>query len=295
MQTLTMEIIGRLLFGSSLGCDAEDIRRAMTVAAATLDPLLSLLAPKRLLRSASCDLRSLIDREIDERCASGKPGDDVLTLLRSAEGSNGRPASPQLRDDVLTLFVAGHDTIANALVWTWHALATHAEVEARLHRELCDVLGERPATFDDMRGLTYTTFVFMEALRLYPPAWLLTRCALEDHEVHGVSIPKGSIVVMSQYLLHRDARFFSEPRAFRPERWAGEPARGGRLAYFPFGAGPRSCIGQGLAMIEGPLVLATLAARWRCRPLAAIEPDPRATLRPRAPALAQVLAVRHTR
>jgi cytochrome P450 len=124
--------------------------------------------------------------------------------------------------------------------------------------------------------------VFAESLRLYPPAWVITRQELADHPIGGTCIPRGAIVFVSPYLLHRDARFFAEPLAFRPERWAG-PAVRPRLAYFPFGAGPRSCIGQGLAMLEGPLVLAAIAARWRCQPNAPIDVDPRATLRPRGP------------
>jgi cytochrome P450 len=289
MQGLTMEIIGRLLFGVDISAHAADVSRAMTAAAASLDPLLALLAPARRLAPASRYLRALVDRLIDDRCASSEAGDDILTLLRRAEGSEGAPPGAQLRDDVATLFVAGHDTIANALVWTWHLVGRTPGAEARLHDELRDVIGERAAGFDDLERLTYTRAVLSEALRLYPPAWVLTRQARADHRLGGVTIAEGTVIVVSQYLLHRDRRFFADPLEFRPERWlADSQASRPRLAYFPFGAGPRSCIGQGLAMVEGPLILATLAARWRCRPLGPIDADPRATLRPRGPVPARV-------
>jgi cytochrome P450 len=189
-----------------------------------------------------------------------------------------------LRDDVATLFVAGHDTIANALIWTWHLLGQSPHVEARLADQLRGVLGGRAATFDDLERLPYARAVLFEALRLYPPAWILTRQARTAYQTGGITLPSGTVVVVSQYLLHRDRRFFPEPLEFRPERWLedGQASRP-KLAYFPFGAGPRSCIGQGLAMVEGPIVLATLAARWRCRPLEPVDAEPRATLRPRGP------------
>jgi cytochrome P450 len=283
MQGLTMEIIGRLLFGADISAHAAEVRRAMTSAAASLDPLLALLAPARRLSSASRYLRSLVDRLIDERC-TGPGGGDMLTMLRRAEGSEHESPGAQLRDDVATLFVAGHDTIANALVWTWHLLGQTPAAEARLQDELRDAIGWRPAEFGDLDRLAWTRAILAEALRMYPPAWVLTRQARVDHQVGGVTIPAGTVVLVSQYLLHRDRRFFPDPLEFRPERWLdGSQAGRPKLAYFPFGAGPRSCIGQGLALVEGPLVLATLAARWRCRPLVPVDADPRATLRPRGP------------
>ena len=148
------------------------------------------------------------------------------------------------------------------------------------------MLRGEPPTFKHLGELTYTGYVLAESLRLYPPSWVLTRCALADHEIGGTTIPAGAIVVVSQDLLHRDPRFFSAPLTFDPSRWetARQQTRP-RLAYFPFGAGPRSCIGQGLATMEGILLLAALAARWRCSAVAPVECDPRATLRPKAPVL----------
>ena len=282
MQTLTIEIVGRLLFGRDLSVHATDVSRAMAAVAQSLDPLLALLAPRPRRKAATRFLRTFLDRLIDDRAASSQdPADDIVTLLRRAEGSEARPPSQQLRDDVTTLFVAGHDTIANALIWTWHLLARSPEVEEKLHEELREVVRGEAARYEDIEQLVYTRAVLTESLRLYPPAWILTRRAIEDHQIGATTIRAGTIVVVSQYLIHRDARFFPDPLEFRPERWIGDPGARPKLAYFPFGAGPRSCIGQGLAMVEGPLILATLGARWRCEPLGPIDPDPRATLRPR--------------
>jgi cytochrome P450 len=288
MQGLTLDVMGRLLFSADLSAEKQDIGRAMAAAAASLDPLLSLVAPRRELRRAGAYLRSLVGRFIDDRAASDENRDDMLSLLLRTDHHE----SAQLRDDLVTLLVAGHDTIANALIWTWHLLAQHPKVEARLHEELQDVLDGRAPAFGDLQRLTYTNAVLTESLRLYPPAWVLTRRALLDEEIGGVLIPAGAIVVMSQYVTHRDARFFRDPLTFLPERWMGSarPASP-RLAYFPFGAGPRSCIGQGLASLEGPLVLATIASRWRCRPLGEMDVDPRATLRPRGPVLVETSRV----
>jgi cytochrome P450 len=286
MHGLTMRIVGWLLFGVDLSAQAHEIGRALTEVAASIDPLLSLLAPTRRLRPAAHYLRTLVDRLIDEHVASGQDGDDMLSLLRRSEGSEQEPVETQLRDDVLTLFVAGHDTIANGLIWTWHLLALHPDAERRLREELGRVLDGSPPVFEQLKDLTYTGWALAESLRLYPPSWVLTRRALADHRVGGTLIPAGAIVIVSQYLLHRDERFFPDPLEFDPGRWdAPRQAARPRLAYFPFGAGPRSCIGQGIATLEGVLLLASLAQRWRPVPVGPIATDRRATLRPWGPAL----------
>jgi cytochrome P450 len=286
MQALTLSVIGHILFGADLEPQAAEVRHALAVASASIDPLFSLLAPARRLRPVGNDLRALLDRLIAERLASGDDGDDVLTLLQRAEGSAGQAITDQLRDDLLTLFVAGHDTIANGLTWTWQLLARHPAAEVRLREELERTLRGEPPTFKHLGELTYTGHVLAESLRLYPPSWVITRCALADHEIGHMLIPAGAIIVVSQYLLHRDPRFFSGPLTFDPCRWeTGRQETRPRLAYFPFGAGPRSCIGQGLATMEGILLLAALAARWRCRAVTPVDCDPRATLRPRPRAL----------
>jgi cytochrome P450 len=281
MRDITLAIIGRVLFGLDLSRRAADIHRALAVASASLDPLLSVLAPPRQMRPARNRLRGIVNDLIDERHAAGDAGDLVSALCRA--DANNR-VTDQLRDDVCTLFVAGHETIANALTWTWCLLAQHPEAERRLHDELQTTLGRQLAAYDDLPRLAYTSSVLSESLRLYPASWIITRRAIHDHEVGGTHIPTGALVLLSQYLVHRDGRFFPSPLSFRPERWAPpEQSSRPKLAYFPFGAGPRSCIGQGFAMMEGVLLLASLARYWRCRPAGTVDFDFRATLRPRGP------------
>jgi cytochrome P450 len=250
--------------------------------------LLSLIAPVRQVGPAGRYLRTLIDRLVGERL-SRPESDDLFSLLRRAEGSTGGPVSEQLKDDVVTLFVAGHDTIAIGLTWTFHLLASHPAAEVLLQDELRSVLGDNRPEAGHLGALGRAGGVFAEALRLYPPSWVITRRALESHQVAGTLVPAGALVIVSQYLLHRDARFFSDPLVFDPRRWeeADQQTRP-RLSYFPFGAGPRSCIGQGLATLEGVLALARIAARWRLTPAGRAECDPRATLRPKGPVMMKV-------
>ena len=208
----------------------------------------------------------------------------MLLLARDEEGDPRGMADAQLRDEVLTIFLAGHETSANALGWTWHLLAEHPAVEARLHAELDAVLGNRLPACDDLPRLEYTRMVFQEALRRFPPAWVIGRLALEDHQLGEVRVPAGAMVVISKYLVHHDARFFADPFAFEPERWrSGRQEDKPRFAYFPFGGGPRSCVGEAFAWMEGVLVVAAIAADWQFRsvPSHPLELQPRFTLRPR--------------
>jgi cytochrome P450 len=195
---------------------------------------------------------------------------------------DGTPMSDeQVRDEAVTILLAGHETTALALAWSWYLLAQHPQVEEKLHAEIDELLEGRPAGAEHLAELTYTRAVLAEALRLYPPAWAIARRALVDHELGGYTVPKGSIVFVSQALLHRDPRRFPDPDRFEPERWQGaEPPR---YAYLPFGAGPRLCIGERFAWMEGVLLLATLAGRWRLElvPGQRVELQPIVTLRPR--------------
>jgi len=222
---------------------------------------------------------------IEERRASGEDRGDVLsTLLSAQDEDDGVMTDRQVRDEALTLFLAGHETTANALTWTWHLLSGNPEAEARLHRELRDVLGGRLPAVDDLPRLEYTRKVLTESLRLFPPAYMLSRAAVEDVPLGGYVVPKGDIVVMSQYAIHRDARYYVEPERFNPDRWTPEmQERLPRFAYFPFGGGPRVCIGESFAWTEGTIVLATLAQRWRLRtvPGHPVGLRPLITLRPR--------------
>jgi cytochrome P450 len=236
-------------------------------------------------REAARRLDAVIYGILRERRRAARDTGDLLSLLLGAQDEDGsRMTDRQLRDEVMTLFLAGHETTANALAWTWWLLAQHPEVEARLHAELHDALNGRAAALDDLPRLRYTECVVSEAMRLYPPAWAMGREALEDVELAGYRIPRGSQVLMSQWVMHRDPRWFEEPERFWPERWAGDLARRlPKFAYFPFGGGPRVCIGSSFAMIEAVLVLATLAQEFRLElvPGQTIRPWPTITLRPR--------------
>jgi cytochrome P450 len=190
----------------------------------------------------------------------------------------------QVRDEAMTIFLAGHETTAVALTWTWYLLAEHPGAEARLHEELSSQLAGRAPAVADLPKLPYTERVLAEAMRLYPPAWIVGRRARADVEVDGVRVPAGAIVVLSPFVTHRDARWYPEPLRFEPGRFTAEAqAQRPRYAYFPFGGGPRVCIGEGFARTEARLLLATLAQRVRLRRASEgpVELHPRVTLRPR--------------
>lgn len=205
-------------------------------------------------------------------------------LLHAQDEDGSRMTDTQLRDECLTLFLAGHETTALNLSWTWLLLSQNPDVKARLTRELDEVLGDRAATFADLPNLRYTSNVIAESLRLYPPAWSMGREAREDVDVGGYRIRRGEQVWFCPWSIHRDPRWFDDPDVFRPERWEGDFAkRLPRYAYFPFGGGPRFCIGQSFAQLEAVLLLATLARDFDVdvlpRPLAI--PEPSVTLRPK--------------
>jgi cytochrome P450 len=190
----------------------------------------------------------------------------------------------QIRDEVMTIFLAGHETTAMALTWTFWLLAQHPDVETLLRAEVATVLAGRLPTIGDVPALRYTRDVIAESMRLYPPAWVVGRRAVEDAPLGAWTVPKGSIVIMSQWITQRDPRFWREPGAFRPERWSnGETADLPKFAYFPFGGGTRVCIGEAFAWTELVLVLATIARRWTFAPTpgsATLGPQPSVTLRP---------------
>ena len=283
MRRLTLSIAGETLFGTDLADVAADIDTAVASAVPSMDGLVSLVASRRRVQTARRRLDTIVDDVVERRRRSGSARDDLLSLLLEARRADDEASARQLRDDAVTFMLAGHDTIAHALTWTWTLLEANPEVEARLHAEVAEVLGTRLASAQDVSRLPYTRSVLAEALRLFPPAWVIVRRAVESHRCGDRQIPRGSFVVASPFVTHRDARFFPDPLMFSPERWLS-PDQRPRLAYFPFGAGPRSCIGEGFAWMEGTLVLATLAGKWRLRSDGrAVEPSPRITLRPRGP------------
>jgi cytochrome P450 len=280
----TLSIVVRTLFGVDVDSLSADIRDAVKTASDTLDPLVSLLAPMRRLRPQRARLAAVIDRLIAYHRSHGNGRDNLVSLLLDAQIGGPDIITDQVRDDALTVLLAGHDTIAHALVWTWILLAQRPDVEARVEREVDAVLASRTATAGDVAPLEFTRQVLAESLRLRPPAWIVARTALADHPIGGVRIHQGEIVVISPYLMHRDGRFFPRPLEFDPDRWATERQNGRpRLAFMPFGAGARACIGESFAWMEGILLLATVAQRWRLRFEAdqpVVAPHPKITWRP---------------
>lgn len=299
MMRLTMRIVARSLF--SLDVEEESARevgraldaliQAFSLAPGPLKALLQklpVLPAERRARQALATLDALVYGLIAERRRAGDAADrgDLLSLLLAAREEDGGGAMDdrQVRDEVLTLFLAGHETTANTLAWSWYLLALHPEAEARFHAEVDAVLGDRLPGARDLPALPVTRQVFSESMRLYPPAWAVSRKAVEPVTIGGYPVPAGAGVLASQWVAHRDPRFFEDPLAFRPERWTEEfEASLPKLAYFPFGGGPRLCIGMGFAKMEGALLLATLGRRWRMRlvPGQRIEPEARITLRPK--------------
>lgn len=295
MMRLTLAIVARTLFSADVEGEAAEIGEAITTTFAAFNigvlpfsEILEMLPLPYIKRfnAARARLDATIYRIIDDRRASGEDKGDLLSMLlvaQDTEADGGAMTDLQIRDEAMTIFLAGHETTANALTWTWYLLARHPEVEARFHREL-EILGDRLPTPDDFARLPYTRMILAESMRLYPPAWAVGRRAIADIEIGGYPIPARSMVLMSQYITHRDPRFYPAPERFDPDRWQPD-AVGSRpkFAYFPFGGGTRICIGEHFAWMEGVLVLATIGQRHRLRYAGARTPeiDPRITLRPR--------------
>jgi cytochrome P450 len=296
MSWLTLEVVAKSLFGSKVAHDSRFIGTEIAtvmerfMSQATLSFLLPERFPlpkgPRLLRSRR-RLNQVIQSIIGDRRAHPIESSDLLQTLLAAQDEHGtRMTDEQLRDEIMTLFMAGHETTANALCWTWYLLAQNPGAEQKLHEELDSVLHGSPPTLADLPRLPYTEMVVKESMRLYPPAWGIGRRAIEDFELNGYRIPAGTNVFLMQWLTHRDERFFPEPERFEPERWRDDPVRRGKLprfAYFPFGGGPRVCIGAGFAMMEATLLLATIAQRYSLslKPGAKVTPLFSITLRPK--------------
>jgi cytochrome P450 len=294
MMRLTLAIVAKTLFSTDVDAEADDIGVALTEVFSLFEIILMPfseileklpLPAVRRFKRARRRLDETIYRLIAERRASGDDAGDLLSMLLLAqdeEGSGGM-TDRQVRDEALTLFLAGHETTADALTWTWYLLSQNPEAEAAFHAELDRVLGGRVPSIEDLPQLRYTESIFSEALRLYPPAWGIGRRALEDYEVGGFTIPERSVVLMSPYVVHRDPRWFTDPLAFRPGRWLTEDPARPKFAYFPFGGGARVCIGERFAWMEGTLLLAAIGQRWRLRlePGHRVETHARITLRPK--------------
>jgi cytochrome P450 len=293
MLRLTMENAAETLFGADVREHAADVAGAMQVVLEDQDalrgvyrlPSLIPTARDRRYQQAIQRLDDIIYDIIRRRRESGRDTGDLLSLLLDAQDEDGRRMTDQqLRDEAMTIFVAGHETTAICLAWTWYLLAQHPDVEARLVSELQSVLGGRAPDAADLSRLPYTERVVLESLRLYPPVWGVTRIALRDCEIGEYHVPAGASVAICQYAMHRDPRYFDDPLTFDPDRWDGDLAkRLPRYAYCPFGGGARLCIGKAFGMMEAMLVLATVAQQFRLAlvPDHPVTPWPSLTLRPR--------------
>jgi len=295
MMTLALGIAGRALFGVDLqGAAAADfglaftrvqkllIRRQRQVPLPLWLPIPSHMEYRRDIARINAFIGTLVSarRRLPEQPA------DLLGLLLSARDENGAPmADDQLRDEVTTLLLAGHETVANHLNWTFYELSRHPHIEARLLQEWARVIGDRPATLEDLSSLPLTETVLMESLRLYPPAWTLARHVVRDDRLpSGLTLRAGDEVLMSQYVSHRNAKYFPEPERFDPDRWTPEFRRQAPVtAYFPFGVGPRYCIGDAFARMEAALILVTIGRQFALRPIAGqrIEKEALIVMRPR--------------
>jgi len=297
LMRLSLEIATETLFGTNLREDAVQVGEALdTLMAANTAPGRLFLLMRRLPSAANRrythavrQIERIVYRMIAQRRteqASGAPAqDDLLSRLLAAEDENGRRMNDrQLRDECITLMLAGHETTALALSWATHLLAQNPEALQKLQAEADAVLAGRLPEVADLGRLIFTEQVARESLRLYPPAWMIPRLALEDCDLREYRIPKGSGVIFCQWIVHRDPRWFSDPLEFRPERWTQEFARTlPRFAYFPFGGGPRICVGTSFAMIEAVLLLAMIAQRFQLTPARPepVQPLATMTLRPK--------------
>ncbi|MCA9314181.1 MAG: cytochrome P450 [Planctomycetes bacterium] len=290
---LTLRVASRVFFGTDLEKHAATFGHALREAFACLgarlsgSPPLPLWVPtpgNRRLRRARTTLRDLMRDILATRRESGSEGDDLLGRLLAARDEDGQAfGDNELIDEMITLLIAGHDTSAAALSWTLRLLAEHPEVLARVHAEIDDVVGERLPTVENVPSLRLTRQVFDETLRLYPPAWGQPRKAIAEDVVDGFRLPRGMLVTTSQWLVHRHPTWWPDPERFDPGRFDAEPsANRPRFAWFPFGGGARVCIGRQLALLEAPLILATILQSYTVRPSGPRpEPDPTFTLRPR--------------
>ncbi|MFN9918250.1 MAG: cytochrome P450 [Acidobacteriota bacterium] len=290
MGVLALDIVSRTLFSTQTNEQTEQISASLNTVIETLNHLVmpwgNLLVGmptpvRRRYRRALDTLDAIIYGLIEERRRAPGVADDLLGMLMNARDSETGEGMPnlQLRDELMTMFVAGHDTTANALAWTLHLLSLHPEQRELLEREVDWVLGKRPATAEDVGRLPFTSAVFRESLRMYPPVWILGRRALAPVELSGLRLERGAVLLVSMAVLHRRPELFADPERFDPLR----PPPEHRFAYLPFGAGARLCIGERFAWMEGVLCLATMAQRWRLEREegGAVEAQALLTLRPR--------------
>src|SRR4051794_29557404 len=295
MNRLTLSVVGKTLFDADVESQAASVGEALTGVMETFwmmllpfaDVIERLPVPRlRRARMARARLDAMIYRMIADRRAGGRDHGDLLSMLLTAqdEDDGGGMTDLQVRDEAMTIFLAGHETTANALTWTWYLLGETPSVEARMHEEIDRVLNGRMPTMADIAALPYVERVVTESMRLFPPAWIIGRRALAEYPIGGYVAPAGALFLVSPYIVQRDARHYPDPERFDPDRWTPEfRATLPKFAYFPFGGGPRQCIGESFAWMELILLVATIAQRWRMRlvPGHPVVPQPVVTLRAR--------------
>jgi cytochrome P450 len=297
MMRLALQVVARTIFDTDVTQDVQTINNEVNAIMKLYNFLIALPRAEALLhlpipglmrfKRARRRLDAVVHRMIEERRRSDEDRGDLLSMLlasRDEERDQSRLTDEQVRDEVTTIFLAGYETVANALAWTWLLLAQNPEPEAKLHAELDTVLNGRLPTLADVPSLRYTEMVLSESMRLYPPAWAMGRQATVPIELGPYRLPAGTYFFFSQYIMQRTEEFFPEPLQFRPERFTPEAkAARPKFAYFPFGGGSRQCIGESFAWMEAILLTATLAQQWRLRlvPGQRIEVQPKITLRPK--------------
>jgi cytochrome P450 len=298
MMHLTLKVVAQTLFATDLARESNDevneLADAINRIMGLYNFLVMLPAAEWLVHvrppglGAFVRARKRIDAVVHRMIAAhrqrGPHGGSLLDMMLAASPDQSPDSEQSLRDQVITIFLAGYETVANALSWTWYLLSQNPECERRFHQEIDRELQGRLPSFDDVPRLRYVEMVLAESMRLYPPAWAMGRYARANFQLGDFSLPAKTTVLMSQYITHRDARFFPEPLRFDPERFTSEAkSRRTKLTYFPFGAGVRQCIGESFACMEGVLLLATIAQKWKLSlvPGHCVEPEPLITLRPK--------------
>lgn len=295
MGHLTLRIVAKALFGADIDeRTINKISKAQRFLNGYVDSRMGALprlphwtpTPANIhYRRALRDLDRVVYSLIDECQRADRDVGNLLSMLLGAQDEQTGEAmsEKQLRDEVMTLLIAGNETTAVALSWTWYLLAGHPEIEEKLHGELDEELDGRMPTFEDLPSLPYATMVLKEAMRLYPPAWIFSRRPIEDDEIGGYQVPAGTTILISPYVTHSNLRYWKEPEVFDPKRFSPTRAQGRPgFCYLPFGGGPRKCIGDRFAMTEGVLILASVAQRYRLKPVVShlVKPEPLVTLRP---------------
>jgi cytochrome P450 len=294
MMGLTLRVVGLALFGADMSGEVDTVGRSFItinnfMTRAMYQPLVMLpgvpVRGKRQFWAARRQLDHIVYQIIAERRSENADRDDLLSvLLHARDEETGESMNDlQVHDEVITLLLAGHETTAVALTWTWHLLSTHPDVERRLQAELSSVLGGRAPAPDDLPHLSYTRMVIEEAMRLYPPVWAILRRAIDDDEIGPYRVPAGTSIFISPYAMHRHPAFWDDPETFDPDRFSPERSAGRpHFAYVPFGGGPRQCIGNTFAVTEAQLILATVAQRYQLRtvPAHTVKANPLITLRP---------------